>query len=419
MNRRRSAVLAIIALSLLAGLATGSSFFFTVAYAFIGLLALSFVLAWAGVSWLQVQRTTHTRRAQVSGCVEETFLLRNTALLPKLWVEVYDQSDLLGHRASHVISGLGPRAVASWRTRTLCVQRGVFRLGPLRVVAADPFGLFQAERRIDATSPLVVYPFTATLADFPLPAGVLPGGEALRRRTHHVTTNAAAVRDYAPGDSLNRIHWPSTARKNRLIVKEFELDPLADIWIFLDAERAVHVGEHTLDEAGIEAGPQSGVPPVAIPPTTEEYAVAAAASLAAHFLHHERSVGLAVHGRHPQLVHAGRGPRQLARILETLAVLEARGTLTFDRVLELYGNQLARGTAAILITPSPRESWVAAALSLAQRSVQVVVVLIDAASFGGRPGAQAVAAQMALAAIPVYLIRLGDDLPAALGQRYL
>jgi uncharacterized protein (DUF58 family) len=173
-----------------------------------------------------------------------------------------------------------------------------------------------------------------------------------------------------------------------------------------------------LDEAGIETGPQSGMPAVAIPPTTEEYAVAAAASLAAHFLRRERSVGLAVHSRHPQLVHADRGPRQLARILETLAVLEARGTLTFDRVLELYGNQLARGAAAILITPSPRESWVAAALSLAQRSVQVVVVLIDAASFGGRPGAQAVAAQMALAAIPVYLIRLGDDLPAALGQRY-
>jgi uncharacterized protein (DUF58 family) len=60
---------------------------------------------------------------------------------------------------------------------------------------------------------------------FPLPSGLLSGGEALRRRTHQITPNAAGVRDYAPGDPLNRIHWISTARRRRLMVKEFELDP--------------------------------------------------------------------------------------------------------------------------------------------------------------------------------------------------
>src|SRR5258707_1286157 len=63
--------------------------------------------------------------------------------------------------------------------------------------------------------------------------GRMPGGDALRRRTHYVTANAAGVRDYGPGGSFNRIHWRSTARRDRLIVKEFELDPLSDIWIFL------------------------------------------------------------------------------------------------------------------------------------------------------------------------------------------
>jgi uncharacterized protein (DUF58 family) len=53
----------------------------------------------------------------------------------------------------------------------------------------------------------------------------------------------ASVRDYAPGDSFNRIHWPSTARTGQLIVKEFELDPMADIWLFLDLEKRVQVGD--------------------------------------------------------------------------------------------------------------------------------------------------------------------------------
>ena len=51
--------------------------------------------------------------------------------------------------------------------------------------------------------------------DYPTVEAVRHRGEALRRRTHYVTTNAAGVRDYAPGDSFGRIHWPSTARRNR------------------------------------------------------------------------------------------------------------------------------------------------------------------------------------------------------------
>jgi hypothetical protein len=58
-------------------------------------------------------------------------------------------------------------------------------------VAGDPFGLFEVERKISATSRLVVYPATMPIPDFALPAGLLPGGDAVRRRTHYITTNAS------------------------------------------------------------------------------------------------------------------------------------------------------------------------------------------------------------------------------------
>ena len=86
-------------------------------------------------------------------------------------------------------------------------------------------------------SRIIVYPPTVPIHRFATPIGTLSGGEAVRRRAHFVTTNAAGVRDYQPGDSFNRIHWRSSARKDRLLVKEFELDPLADVWIFLDLSR--------------------------------------------------------------------------------------------------------------------------------------------------------------------------------------
>src|SRR4030042_3015017 len=113
----------------------------------------------------------------------------------------------------------------------------------------------------------------------PSPPGLLPGGEALRRRTHQVTPNAAGVREYSTGGPLNRIHERSTARRGRLIVKEFELDPLADVWIFLDAAEYVQASlpQPGMDTMVKDLWKQSAKIP--LPPSTEEYAICTAAYL--------------------------------------------------------------------------------------------------------------------------------------------
>ena len=414
MDRRRTAVYLIIAVSLLAGLITGRDFFFTVAYAFLGLLVFSFFWAWSGVRWLRLPRQTRARRAQVGNYLDEHFTVRNTGLLPKLWLEVYDHSDLPRHHASQVISNLAPRAEAGWTAHTLCVRRGAFQLGPLRIVTGDPFGLFQSERRISATSPLIVYPPTVDIPEFTLPIGFLPGGDAVRRRTHQITTNAAGVRDYAPGDSFSRIHWRSSARKNRLIVKEFELDPLADVWLLMDAERTVQVGSYDIADPEVIRRLQSA--PYAVPPTTEEYTVMATASLARYFLQRDRAVGFIAHGRRREIIQPERGGRQLSKILETLAVLEAWGSVTFEQLMSSYATYLPRGTTVVLVTPSTRDGWITSAHAYTQRGLRVAAVLIDGQSFGGRPGAQENAFRLAHLNITTYIVRKDDDLAMALSQ---
>ncbi|NDJ55021.1 MAG: DUF58 domain-containing protein [Chloroflexi bacterium] len=416
LDRRRNAIYLIIAISLLAGLVTGRAFFYNVSYAFIGLLVFAFFWAWSGANWLRLGRQTRAQRAQVGRYLEERFTIRNTSVLPKLWLEIYDESSLPAHRASHVVSNLKSRSSSAWTVRTLCLRRGEFMLGPLRVVTGDPFGLFEVERKISATSRLVVYPPTLDLSDFALPIGLLPGGDALRRQSQQITANASGVRDYVPGDSMNRIHWRSTARKTRLIVKEFELDPLADIWLIMDAERSVHYGRYAPTVEDADRMPwEQGV--TTIPPTTEEYAIAVTASLTRYFLQKDRSVGFATHNQKRDLIQVDRGPRQLTKILETLAVLEARGTLPLEQFLSLEGDLLARGTTVVVITPSTRQGWVESAHRLRQRGLRVISILIDAESFGGRSGAEHVAAQLEMIRVPTYIIRKDDDLRAALSGR--
>lgn len=416
MEQRRSSIYLIIGISLLAGLVTGRTFFFNVTYVFAGLLLLSFLWTWNGANWLRLTRQTRARRAQVGRYLEERFTIRNTGFLPKLWLEIYDHSELPGHHASHVVSNLRSRSSVSWSVRTLCIRRGEFLLGPLRVVSGDPFGLFEIERKISATSRLVIYPATVPISDFTLPSGLLPGGDALRRRTHYITTNASSVRDYVTGDSFSRIHWRSTARRDRLIVKEFELDPLADIWIILDAERAVHVGEYNPTDADADKLPWEVDARFSIPPSTEEYAVTIAASLAHFFLGRDRAVGLATNGQHYESIQVDRGPRQLTKILETLAVIRARGAMPLEQLLTLEGDQLTRGTTVIAVTPSTRESWATSAHRLLRRGVRVIAVLVDPEDFGGRPGMRQLASRLGIANIPTHIVRKGDDLLLALNR---
>jgi uncharacterized protein (DUF58 family) len=403
----------IMGVSLLAGLITGRTFFFNVTYAFTGLLVFAFVWAWSSAHWLRLTRQTRSKRAQVGHYLDERFTVRNTGFLPKLWLEVYDHSTLPGHHASHVVSLLTRNSSVSWPVQTLCVIRGEFTLGPLRVVAGDPFGLFEVERSVGAVSQVVVYPATFPIARFNIPSGILPGGEAVRRRTHQITTNAAGVRDYMPGDSFNRVHWPSTARKDRMIVKEFELDPLADIWMMLDQEQAVHAGGVNVFTLADLAYRGHGI---GLPESTEEYGVATAASLAEHFIDRERSVGLATNGRHPERIQVDRGPRQLTKFLESLALTQPGVGMGFDQLLSIEGDQLSRGTTAILITPSTREAWVEAASRLLRRGLRVIAVLIDAESFGGHAGARHVSSRLAALRIPSVIIKQGDDIAGVLSS---
>jgi uncharacterized protein (DUF58 family) len=276
------------------------------------------------------------------------------------------------------------------------------------------------ERNLTPTTNVVVYPLTVDIHQFALPVGVLPGGDALRRRTHYVTTNAAGVRDYAPGDSFGRIHWPSTARRDRLIVKEFELDPLADIWIVPDMSSFEHYSASELPEPiasdDIPRWMRERESHFRLHESTEEYVVTCAASLAQYFLRSDRAVGMLAYGQSHEVVQPDRGERQLNRILETLAVLRAEGSVPVANVLEAESHLLPRGTTVIVVTPTTSQNWVAAARQQMRRGLRMVTVLINPGSFGGPRSNSALYQLLQAMGVSTYLINNGDDISGVLSS---
>ncbi len=409
-------VLLLLVVVIAEAIATGKPIFYNLGYSMLGVTALSYLWAWYNVNWLHLERVTLSPHSQVGKVAEERFFLRNGGPLPKLWLEVRDHSELPEHRAGLVVSSLGAGRARGWTVRTTCWRRGRYRLGPLTLISGDPFGLFMRRQELSATSSIVVYPLAVDLAHFGTMTGEITGGGALHRRTHYVTTNVSGVRDYYPGDTFNRIHWPSTARAGRLIVKEFELDPTADVWLFVDLEGAVQA-ERRLDESQPPQGePAAPVrqPGPRLEPTTEEYVVAAAATLAKHFLERGRAVGLLAHSQHREMVQPERGERQMTKIMETLAVIRAHGHVGISQLLAAEGSSLGRSSVAVVITPSTEVEWVEVLRDLARRGVHGAGVVINPGSFGAPREATGVLQALLNAGLPAYRVREGDALASAL-----
>jgi uncharacterized protein (DUF58 family) len=386
------AVLLIIVLAFLA-ISSGWRVLYLLTYVLLTLFILSWLWTRYSLRKMAFRRTAGVGRVQVGDTFDERLMLDNISVMPKLWVQIADGSTLPGHRAGYVAS-MGGRKRATWRARTVCKQRGRFQLGPVTATSGDPFGLFH--RRITLTDPrdLLVLPRVLPISNFVLFTGGLPGRGRSSRRALQTTTNATTIRDYTVGDALNRIHWRSTAHYDRLMVKEFDLDPAMDAWIFLDLHDEVQAGE---DED-----------------STVEYGVTIAATVATYLLRQDLSLGMIVNAEHREFLSLDRGERQIERVLEMLAVVEPGSGPDLKEALALDAFHFGRNTVAIVITPSSSRDWHESLRHLQRRGVQVAVVGLDAASFEDRPADEDTLALLEGAGVPVLRVKCKASLTEAL-----
>ncbi|WP_251451737.1 DUF58 domain-containing protein [Microbacterium sp. Marseille-Q6648] len=101
------------------------------------------------------------------------------------------------------------------------LRRGVVRIGPATTVRGDPVGLLRRERSFEDVHELYVHPRTVEIPT--TSAGLIRDLEGSpTRRLVDADMSFHAIREYAPGDSRRQIHWRSTAKTGRLMVRQYE-----------------------------------------------------------------------------------------------------------------------------------------------------------------------------------------------------
>jgi len=383
-----------------------------------GLLILAaWLLTALSLRGLKVERHARSQRGTVGDIFEEHYEISNTSRIPKLWLEVANETNIPNATGSRVLTFLRGQQKRIYTARTWLTGRGGFLLGPTTVTSGDPFGIFRVSQKFPATSSLVVLPLLFRVNEFLSPPGLLPGGKAIRRKAVDVTPHAAGVREYTPGDPMKRIHWPTSVRRGQLMVKEFEQDPQSEVWLFLDTHKSVHFARPQQD---VESYPIDDLlllrrRQIKLQPSTLEYSISITASLAHYFIGQRRAVGfVTASSRTYKVIPAERSERQEAKILEELAFLQAESAYTLPSLVTAQMGQLPQGSSAILITPMIWPELLVAVDSLQRRNLRPVIVLLMAESFGSRTGNEELAQSLTERNVPVCRVYCDADLSETL-----
>jgi uncharacterized protein (DUF58 family) len=334
---------------------------------------------------LRLDRELRYGWAQVGDHLQERYTLTNTGWSPATWVEIEDHSNLPDYQVGRV-TGIGPYSTLRWKTERICTRRGLYTLGPTHVRSGDPLSIYSVEMFLPESTILMVVPPV-----IPLPAiRIAPGGQVGEGRRSHqqaieTTVSVEGVHEYLPGEPLKAIHWPTSARRGKFFVRQFEHTPASDWWIFLDMASEAQVGY------GFDS--------------TEEDGVILAASLSHEGLEEGHTVGLAINSRIPVWLPPRRTADQRTAILRALAPVSA-GEFALEKLLASQPG-LRNGASLIVITPDVRAGWLRPLLALLRRGISPTVLLLDPSTYGGNEGAASVAGRLLEYGIPCHIVPHG------------
>lgn len=393
------------------GLVVGAALLFTVgtsvqagwllalASALLGAAIAGWLLPARMVSGLEVERRAPAETFQGEEVMVE-LVVAGRGRGVRLGLEI-DDAHVARTRVAVPSLAPGERAVIGTMRRAS--RRGPNVSSAVVVRSSAPFGVAERRRSLAVPGSTLVYPKLVRL-------GALPIVDALPTQEHaiHATPRRGmgpeylGIREYRAGDSMRHVHWPSTARHDALMVREFERERTRRLAIVVD----------TWADAGEEDTPLDAC-------------CSAAASIAFAALGRGRGVRLlaARNGRVERLVRA-----EPKRVLEWLADLRPFGGLTFADVARSLGPELRGVETALLALPTWRANGSAelrhAVGALREAVPHVAALLVEADSFEPDRRGPALSPEevdeleraLAGRGVETYRMRMGEDLAECLSR---
>lgn len=231
------------------GFAVGGRLFaivelYVLAAAGLALCGAALAYVWSRSISVESARTVHPPRVHAGTSSRVELDVRNLAKRRSPVVRIRDPFEHGWRWARFLMPPLGPGARAQAAYRLPTDERGIFDIGPLQVGLSDPFGLAATTVEGAPVTQLTVYPRIDRIHPPPHSQGHDPhSGSVHPNALMGAGEDFYALRAYELGDDTRRVHWPSTARLDELMIRQDEMPWQSRATILLDVRAAVHTAE--------------------------------------------------------------------------------------------------------------------------------------------------------------------------------
>lgn len=221
----------------IAAMNTGNNLLYLLLAMMLGLIVVSGVLSEKCLKELTIQRRFP---ADVFAGRCATVALRVTnekPRFPSFSLRIVDIVAGASQEAPVQVLHLPPKGAVAQSYRMLFPQRGRYWIDSIKVSTRFPFGLFVKTATLPQHSEVVAYP-----APEPLPEALVHALEAMGHEQEVSRRGPGSslynLRDYQPGDDSRSVHWRTSARQARLIVRETEAEDQRLVTLALPVCRA-------------------------------------------------------------------------------------------------------------------------------------------------------------------------------------
>jgi len=261
-----------------------------------------------------------------------------------------------------LIDCLPSGSTARTKLKTIFLKRGKYNIGPVFIYLYDFFGLYAFKKTLPIYSEIYVYPKTFFINKLPeLNRGISPWFGIETARTSGEFDEYFGIREYKPGDPIKNIHWLSTVRNNKLIVKQYQHQSYFRVSLIFNLEPNRNFGE----------GRESVI----------EYMIKIAASLIKYLIEKNISVEIISHSKEFVYIPFNKGREYLEDIMKFLAIAVPESNVSLGEIFQDYSSYISDNSSLICIMLDKDWEYLPYMLPLCKRNVLLVPIILMSHTF--------------------------------------
>ncbi|MHA1396667.1 MAG: DUF58 domain-containing protein [Candidatus Heimdallarchaeaceae archaeon] len=212
------------------------------------LLGLPFYRLGSNPKSIEIKRKVSKPKAFAGDYVYIEVTVRNKSVNQLPTVEIYDAIPevfdlVLGE--NFIVTQLNPRQTITYGYVVRIPIRGMFEIGPTKVIIRDRMGFYATEGEIKTKTEILVYPSYEDIKKLEMigrkrQLGVLFGFH--RTKIKGMGTDFWGIRQYQTGDPFKFIDWKAFSRSGKMMVREFESEENIRVIILLDSSSSMGAG---------------------------------------------------------------------------------------------------------------------------------------------------------------------------------